>query len=217
MNLTQGFLNFALATGAQWVMYVLLFCSVLNVAIIFDRLWHLFQSRGDFASFIKQLTERLNSGEEFEKTAAWCSGQKMLEASVAAIGLEKLAQNERACEESMNATMIAAKTRLERGMIVLGTLGNNTPFIGLFGTIIGIMQAFHTLSVQNAANSGAVMASIAEALTATAIGIFVAVPAVIAYNFFNRSIRKRLANSDATSRIVLMHAAGRAAALKSKL
>ena len=169
MNLTQEFLKFALATGAQWVMYLLILCSIVNVAIIIDRVIFFQKMRGDFGDFIKSLTERLNSSEPVEQTAAWCSGQKMLEANVAAVGLERSKDNLRAAEESMNATMIAAKTRLE----------NPGPEV--------------------------IMASISEALVATALGILVAIPAVVSYNFFNRSIKKKMANSDATSRIVMTH------------
>lgn len=205
MNLTQEFLKFALATGAQWVMYLLIICSVVNVAIIIDRILFFQKFKGDFAEFVKALTERLNSKESLESTSAWCSGQNTLEASVAAVGLERASDNIKAAEESMNATMIAAKTRLEKGTVILATLGSNTPFLGLFGTIIGIIEAFHALST--AANPGpeVIMASISEALVATALGILVAIPAVVSYNFFNRAIKKKMANSDATSRIVLTH------------
>jgi biopolymer transport protein ExbB len=205
MNVTQQFLNFALSTGTQWVLYLLILCSVLNLAIIIDRIVYLFQFRGDFGEFVRKLSDRLNSNEPHETTAAWCSGQHMLEARVAAAGLSQIKQGERSAEESMNATMIAAKTKLERGTTLLGTLANNTPFIGLFGTIIGIMQAFHALSAKENTDPSFVMASIAEALTATAVGILVAVPAVIAYNFFTRAIRKKMANADATARIVLSY------------
>jgi len=205
MNLTQEFSKFALATGPQWVMYLLIVCSVINLAIIIDRIIFFQKMKGDFAEFIKNLTERLNSSEPIEQTSAWCSGQKMLEANVAAVGLERSKDNLKAAEESMNATMIAAKTRLERGTVVLGTLGSNTPFLGLFGTIIGIIEAFHALSTAAAPGPEVIMASISEALVATALGILVAIPAVVSFNFFNRAIKKKMANSDATSRIVMTH------------
>ncbi len=205
MNLTQEFLKFSLATGPQWVMYTLIVCSIINVAIIIDRIIFFHRMRGDFPEFIKNLTERLNAAEPLDQTSAWCSGQKMLEANVAAVGLERGRDNLKASEESMNATMIAAKTRLERGLVVLGTLGSNTPFLGLFGTIIGIIEAFHALSTSANPGPEVIMASISEALVATALGLLVAIPAVVAFNFFNRAIKKRIANSDATSRIVMTH------------
>lgn len=205
MNLTQEFLKFALATGAQWVMYLLILCSIVNVAIIIDRIIFFQRMQGDFAEFIKNLTDRLNSSEPVEQTSAWCSGQKMLEANVAAVGLERSQDNLRAAEESMNATMIAAKTKLEKGTVILGTLGSNTPFVGLFGTIIGIIEAFHALSTSANPGPEVIMSSISEALVATALGILVAIPAVVSYNFFNRAIKKKMANSDATSRIIMTH------------
>lgn len=205
MNLTKEFLNFALASGTQWVIYLLILCSIVNFAIIIDRILFFQKIHGDFAEFIKILSDRLNSGEPVEQTSAWCSGQKMLEANVASVGLEKSRSNLRAAEESMNATMIAAKVNLEKGTVILATLGSNTPFIGLLGTIIGIIEAFHALSTATNLGSEVIMSSISEALVATALGIFVAIPAVVSYNFFNRAIKKKIANSDATSRIIMTY------------
>lgn len=205
MNITDSFLQFALATGASWVMVLLLACSVLSVGLILDRVFFFFKNRSDFASFMTELSKRLAHHEPLNQTAAWCSGQKSLEAGVAAIGLERGQENIEAAHQSMQAALLGAKSQYERGLIILGTLGNNTPFIGLFGTIIGIIQAFHVLSTSQEAGSALVMASIAEALVATALGIFVAIPSVVAYNLLQRSLRKRLASADATSRLILAH------------
>lgn len=205
MNLTQGFLNFALATGAQWVMIILILCSILSLTIIVERVLYFQKFRGDFSKFIQILSQKFANHESHEKIAAWCSGQSLLEARVAAAGLERTNAGACAAEESMYAHMVAAKVQLEKGTVILGTLGNNTPFIGLFGTIIGIIQAFHALSVESGQRPEALMAAISEALVATALGILVAIPAVIAYNFINRSIKKKLANADATASIVLTH------------
>lgn len=204
MGITEQFVKFALL-GAEWVMMVLIACSVLSFTVIIDRILFFSKLRGDFGEFVKTLTERLNSGESVETTAAWCAGQKMLEASVAAVGLERAHGSLRAVEESMNATMIAARGRLDRGLMVLGTLGNNTPFIGLFGTIIGIIQAFDALATSKSAGPEVVMASIAEALVATAVGLMVAIPAVIAFNVFTRMVKMKMANSDTVARVVLAY------------
>ena len=204
MGITEEFLKFALL-GAEWVMFVLIACSVWSLAIIVDRGIYFFKLGGDFGEFVKSLTERLNSGESLDKVAAWCSGQKLLEANVAAVGLERANDSLRAVEESMNATMIAARTKMDRGLTVLGTLGNNTPYIGLFGTVIGIIQAFHALATSKAAGPEVVMASISEALVATAVGLMVTIPSVFAYNFLGRTIKRKVANSQATASIVLTY------------
>jgi len=86
------------------------------------------------------------------------------------------------------------RLRLERHLAFLATLGSNGPFIGLFGTVLGIIKAFHDLAAGGAGGAGAstVMAGISEALVATAVGLMVAIPAVVAFNYFNRRIRVRM-------------------------
>ncbi len=208
MNISTEFLHFFISSGNQWVLYLLIFCSLLSVGIIIERSVYLSKIGGDFGQFISDLTKKLNSKESYDTIIAWCEGQKMLEANIAMVGLDKSKLGARNAEEFMNATLIAAKTRMEKGVIVLGTLGNNTPFIGLFGTIIGIIQAFHGLSTsqnQGGGQSEVVMNAIAEALVATAMGILVALPAVIAFNFINRTIKKKISNSNATAHIILTH------------
>lgn len=205
MNLTQGFLDFALATGAQWIMIILILCSLFSVTIIIERILYFQKFHGNFSKFIQTLSQKFTNEEANDKIAAWCSGHSLLEAKIAAVGLEKASAGINAAEESMYAHMIAAKVQLEKGTVILGTLGNNTPFIGLLGTIIGIIQAFHALSLEVGQHPEQLMASISEALVATALGIFVAIPSVIAYNLINRAIKKKLSNADTTASIVLTH------------
>jgi biopolymer transport protein ExbB len=78
---------------------------------------------------------------------------------------------------------------MERGLTVLATLGSNAPFIGLFGTVLGIISAFAALGGTTQGGANSVMSGISEALVATAIGLLVAIPAVVAYNVFSRRIR----------------------------
>ncbi len=92
-------------------------------------------------------------------------------------------------------------------MGVLGTLGNNAPFIGLFGTVIGIIVAFHELGQNPAGGPSVVMAGISEALVATAVGLIVAIPAVIAYNIFQRLTRRKMANYETVSKTILAYCA----------
>jgi biopolymer transport protein ExbB len=106
------------------------------------------------------------------------------------------------------------RVRLERGLAVLGTVGNNAPFLGLLGTVIGVIEAFEILGRPQAATTAAaasglapqaIMSSIAEALIATAVGLFVAIPAVAAYNYFQRRIQGIGANTEALSNVLLAH------------
>jgi biopolymer transport protein ExbB len=103
--------------------------------------------------------------------------------------------------------MIGARAQhkhdLERGLAFLGTLGNNAPFIGLFGTVLGIIKAFRDLAENSQAGAQAVMAGISEALVSTAIGLMVAIPAVIAFNFFQRQVRAHVTNADTLAHVIL--------------
>nr|HPH69567.1 MotA/TolQ/ExbB proton channel family protein [Kofleriaceae bacterium] len=82
-------------------------------------------------------------------------------------------------------------------------LGNNVPFIGLFGTVLGIIKAFDDLKSKSAEAESLVMGSIAEALVATAVGLLVAIPAVIAFNYFSRRLKVVLSSADECAHTVM--------------
>jgi biopolymer transport protein ExbB len=115
-----------------------------------------------------------------------------------------------AASEAMASATAIGRLRLERRLSFLGTLGNNAPFVGLLGTVIGIVQAFHELERAGLGGSASadIMGAIAEALVATAIGLAVAIPAVAAFNYFQRRIKTTLGNAEALEHIVLSHLAG---------
>ncbi len=128
-----------------------------------------------------------------------------------------------AAEEAIAGTLIFERMKLDRGLIVLGTTGSNAPFVGLFGTVLGIIKAFHDLALsqagalsdagKNTAEAGsAVMAGISEALVATAIGLMVAIPAVVLYNFFQRVIKSTLGRTESLAHVVLGRIKSRAPA-----
>ena len=105
--------------------------------------------------------------------------------------------------EAMTGARTRERLHLERNLAILGTLGNNAPFIGLFGTVLGIIKAFADLSKNQAGGAAAVMSGISEALVATAVGLMVAIPAVIFFNFFQGKVRKAMARVDAMAHLVL--------------
>jgi biopolymer transport protein ExbB/TolQ len=115
--------------------------------------------------------------------------------------------------EAMQRTTAAEIERLEQRLTSLATLGNISPFVGLFGTVIGIMRAFEAISRTGSGGLASVSAGIAEALVATAAGLFVAIPAVTAYNYFVSRVKSHAiemdgAASELTARVL------RAAALQ---
>lgn len=201
MDLEERMMAFALL-GAGWVMWLLVGLSVVCIFVAVERAIYLVQNTTPSGGLQAALAKYLKSGngESFRKSL---DGMKGIEARVLAAGLEASEKGPDAAEEAIAGTIVFEKDRLERFLIVLGTVGSNAPFIGLFGTVLGIIQAFHDLASMDPEGAGAVMAGISEALVATAIGLMVAIPAVVLYNFFQRMIKGQMRRVESLSHLVL--------------
>ena len=93
--------------------------------------------------------------------------------------------------------VVRARLAWDKNLHILATIGNNAPFVGLFGTVLGIIKAFHDLSEQTGTGPQTVTSGISEALVATAVGLLVAIPAVIAFNLFQRRVKSGLLQAEA--------------------
>ncbi len=204
-TLESQLLDLFIFLGSEWILYVLLGLSVISLAITIERLLHFYQSRTDLEALSRELDHRLADGK-VDEARSLLEGQRSHLARIALRGLDTLSRGAAAVEEVMAGATQIERLRMERGLAFLGTLGNNAPFIGLFGTVLGIIRAFRDLSTNTIEGSSAVMAGIAEALVATAVGLLVALPAVAIFNSFQRYIRSKLAASDAVTRVLLAHA-----------
>jgi biopolymer transport protein ExbB len=212
MNLVEWLQHLMTNLGAAWVMWLLIALSVLSVAIMLERGWFYWSLRDDIARLARELRQLLRN-EDMEGAKKLLEASPSAEAAVVVAGLIEADRGPRSAEEAMQGAAALQKMKLERRLAFLGTLGNNAPFIGLFGTVIGVVKAFEGLGKQTAttAQEGAfsapteVMAAIAEALVATAVGLAVAIPAVAMYNYFQRLSRSILANTDALSHVLLSH------------
>lgn len=191
--------------GAEWVLWLLLLLSVVSIALIVERGLYFYNHQVDAAQLGQQLEALLNSGDV---RAAYevVSGSDCIEHEVVAAGLPALRRGATACSEAMLAAKARLRPILDARLSVLGTIGNNAPFVGLLGTVLGIVKAAHDLTGGGAAGQGdpnAVMAGVFEALVATAVGLFVAIPAVVAFNLFQRRVRNTMGNVDSLAHMVL--------------
>lgn len=202
-NLVKSFLGLTLV-GAEWVLWLLVFLSVLSIAIILERLLFFFRTRHNFEQFSQTLADYLKRGE-YEQAEGLCAAQRSLAAQVALEGLRNRRISKEAMEGSMESLIIGGRSKLDRGLVVLGTLGNNAPFVGLFGTVVGIIKAFHDLSVNPQGGPSVVMTGISEALVATAVGLLVAIPAVVAFNAFSRIVKNQVANAQSISKLLMIY------------
>jgi biopolymer transport protein ExbB len=210
MNIVERSKDTLLGLGASPILYLMVALSVISAAIIAERAWFFFSARINLEDFAKRLAERL-SKNDVAAARSMVEGSRSAEAAIVAAGLGQLEHGAAAVEEAMSGATALQRMRLERRLAYLGTLGNNAPFVGLLGTVIGIVQAFNALEGTGVAGAGAggeVMGAIAEALVATAIGLAVAIPAVAAFNYFQRRIKTTLGNSEALRHIVLCHVKG---------
>lgn len=188
--------------GSEWVLWLLLFLSVVSIAVIIERAVFFSQTRLDFAQFSSDITKKIIEND-VEAAKSQCRESPAIESQIVLRGLDYLDRGKDAMDQSMSSFIVAEKQKLDHGLVILGTLGNNAPFIGLFGTVIGIIQAFHDLSSNPEGGPSVVMAGISEALVATAVGLLVAIPAVIAYNGYQRMVKRRLSNAEAMKRLVV--------------
>jgi biopolymer transport protein ExbB len=173
--------------GAEWVLWILLLLSVASVGVMIERAAFFAARRLRGADGVAR---RLLAGD-LAGAAGEVAQRPGLEAEVVRAVVANAAKGPDAVREVIAGTVERTRIDYELRLAFLGTLGNNAPFIGLFGTVLGIIRAFVDLAKNPAAaGAGTVMAGISEALVATAVGLFVALPAVVAYNLFQRSLRR---------------------------
>jgi biopolymer transport protein ExbB/TolQ len=201
-----------LGMGARPVLWLLIGLSIVSLAVVIERTWLLVRIRDDLGALMRRVREALRSSD-VEAAGAMLAGSPAPAAAVALAGLEEISRGREAVEQAMTGARALERRRLERRLAFLGTLGNNAPFIGLFGTVIGIMEAFEKLGQADhhaAGMAGApaadVMGGIAEALVATAAGLAVAIPAVAAYNYLQRRIKSALSDAEVLGAVILGHA-----------
>jgi len=188
--------------GAGWVMWLLVGLSVIVIAIAIERAIVLLRATDDITELRRNLSSALGRGD-LVAARGLVVASRSLEAQVLAAGLGALPRGAAAVEERLASEAQLAKLSMEHRLALLGTIGSNAPFIGLLGTVIGIIRAFHALDASGGQVSTALMAEIGEALTATAIGLFVALPAVALFNFFQRQIAGRVSRAEALGREML--------------
>lgn len=191
--------------GSEWVLYLLLLLSVWSVATMVERFIYFYRVRGEAKTIRSAIDETLSQAAVGDLVKR-LEGKKSVQANVVRLAVHWLGAGPEALADAVDAELSRLRPELERGTNLLGTLGNNAPFVGLFGTVLGVIIAFEALgsSGGNPGEMGGVMAGIAEALVATGVGLFVALPAVVAYNL----VQKRVAGieTDVASLIKLISA-----------
>ena len=206
--LSEKLLQFSLL-GAEWILWVLVGLSLLSVTVFVDRVILYVRTREDLAQLEPRLLQALSAGRlDAARQVVALDG---LVRNVIRAGLDVMARGRRdagAVEQAMTGALARERARYGRRLTVLGTIGNNAPFVGLFGTVLGIIQAFHEMgrfsdAAAQAASNQYIMAAIGEALVATGVGIVVAIPAVAAFNWAKSHVGGRVQQAEALMRAML--------------
>lgn len=202
--LTESLGRFFEQSGAEWVLWLLLVLSVASVMVMIERLLFLSKQSYDFDTLSERLNEALIQGPEAVSVTV---GEHAHGAARTALisAMDSWNDGAAAIAERVASTLTAERVRYERFLVILGTIAANAPFIGLLGTVIGVLNAFGQLAgaLEGDSRTELVMGSISEALVATAVGLAVAIPAVIAYNYFKRRTRVAMQQADALAKLVI--------------
>ena len=201
MRITERILS-ATLVGSDWVLWLLVFLSILSVTIMVERAIVMSGRAPQLDDLGERLLKLLSAGD-FKGAREILGPPRSPEVRVALIGLGELPHGRIAAAEAMASARSHERLAMEKHLGILGTLGNNCPFIGLFGTVLGIIKAFADLSHNQGGGAAVVMAGIAEALVATAVGLMVAIPAVVAYNVLQGRVRRTLGRVDAMAHLIL--------------
>lgn len=190
----------------QAVLFVLVMMSVVSVGMIFERYLSLKKVSENSLEVRNKIRKILanNNLAGFEELA---NDANSIEGRAAAQALRHMKESGvQGSEEIFSAFMLNEKPELEKYLAVLATIASNAPFIGLLGTVLGIMKAFNDLAQASDAGQQTVMAGISVALIATAAGLFVAIPAGIFYNYYTRKVKGIYVSLESVKELALAYA-----------
>ena len=203
--LVEQFL-FISTAAHEVILWLLMILSVFSISIILERFFFLKAFLSDTSLILSEMTEALESGRNshmklvYDRYAILSSG-KLLQK-----GWEHIIEKrEKGLEEMMDAHLLALKPNMESYLGFLATLGSNAPFIGLLGTIFGVMEAFEALG-SSSGSTAVVMVGISKALVATAVGLIVAIPAITAYNFLQKRLKMIFHHLESMKEVLLSFA-----------
>lgn len=182
----QPFIAFLIRGGPA--MLALLACSILVVAIIFERVVFLVRQREDAEKLIGAIKARLDAGD-VAGAIAECNRKPTALSKILKAGLEREPASQAQISDALAIAMRKNLRPFEQNLAVIGTIAVIAPFIGLFGTVLGIIRAFDDIALRGNSSPAIVAAGVSEALITTAAGLFVAVTAVIFFNFFKNQNR----------------------------
>ena len=189
---------------SSFTLAILLLCSVISITFSLERWWFFRSIRINADHFLDAL-RKLLEGSKHAEALKLCEVTPGPVAAVARVAVLNRAKSKSEVAALLNASQIEERVKLEKFLGILGTMGNTAPFVGLFGTVVGIIKAFHDLALSGSGGPSVVAAGIAEALVATAAGLAVAIPSVVFYNYFMKKLKDLVAAMEFSSIRLLVY------------
>lgn len=190
---------------ANIILWILLLGSVSSIAMILERFFYLGKISRQNKEF-RAKAQNLLQNEDLSQIEALAKEESLPQKGLV-LGLKHVrTYGEKGLDEIFNSYMIIERPRLERSLNFLATVGSNAPFLGLLGTVMGIMKAFSDLAQNSAGGNEVVMLGISHALVATAIGLFVAIPAVVGFNYFQKMVKETVQAVEVAKELCLSYA-----------
>lgn len=186
MNPLVAIFNFLNQGG--FTLWLLVFCSVLLVGVIFERWYKIKSLIIDHEWLLAQMAYFLQEGNK-TRALDFCQQVPGCLPRVFEIGLNRYDRRQEDIESAMGTAITEQVHLLDKNLGIVGTLAVIAPFIGLFGTVMGIIRSFEDIAKKGASNPSVVSAGVAEALIATAAGLFVAIVSVVGFNYFKGRTR----------------------------
>ena len=197
-------LNFLAILRESFTLIILLFCSFLSVTFMIERWWYFRKASPQGEGLLGEV-KKLIEAKQYQDAANLCQKNPSTIARLIYYAIVNYNHSRQDLGELLETKRQEERLKLERFLGILGTLGNIAPFIGLFGTVVGIIKAFRDLALSGTGGPSVVARGIAEALVSTAAGLLVAIPAVIAYNYFTRRIKQLSVQMEiASTRLLVM-------------
>ena len=198
----------AAAHGILWFMLVV---SIVSVSLMIERFFALRAVSASSAAMADNF-RKVMASQNLNELEALAKNGTSLESKALGYGLEFVKKNGKdGLDELFGSFKSIERPNLEKNLSFLGTIASNAPYIGLLGTVMGIMKAFNDLALAPGQGNEVVMAGISHALVSTAIGLAVAIPAVIAFNFFQKKVLLVLNNIDAAKDLCIAYTKSRKA------
>ena len=205
----MGEINYVEVFFESFTLWILLGCSIMAFTVALERWWYFRKIKFHpkrFLEILGKIATLVSQGKADEAMQA-THGLTGPIPDIVRTAITNRNRSKVELDELLTAARMEQRLVLERYMGILGTLGNTAPFIGLFGTVVGIIKAFHDLAVSGSGGPAVVAAGISEALVATAAGLLVAIPSVVVYNIYMKKVKEMATNMEVASirLLVVLH------------